>query len=115
MKSYHFKTVTDNDIIGWVKEDKIYTLSEYNQTKLPKENFQSRYLDCHGLVVNECYNRVMEFIESHYRLGTKKLTIVTGRSGRIKKEFEDWMRNNKFVRYFKLKQNKGSWEVYLRT
>ena len=115
MKSYHFKSVTDSDIIKWIGDDKVYSLPDYNQTKLPKENRISRYFDCHDLSINECYNQLMEFIESHYQYGSKKLTIVTGKSGSIRREFEEWMRNNEFVRYFKLKQNKGSWDVYLRS
>lgn len=114
MKSGSFRIVTDNDIKEWLRVDKSYKLPSYAQTKIYNPRIIPRYIDCHGLDINNAYHEVMEFIDLHSQHKTKKITVVTGKSGSIRKEFESWLRDHKQVRYFKLRPNKGSWDVFLR-
>lgn len=46
-------------------------------------------LDLHGLTVNDAYRATLDFIANSGRRST--LTIITGKSGQIRREFERWV------------------------
>jgi DNA-nicking Smr family endonuclease len=45
-------------------------------------------LDLHGLTVTDAYRASIDFVENS---GRKSMTIITGKSGQIRREFERWM------------------------
>jgi DNA-nicking Smr family endonuclease len=55
-------------------------------------------IDLHGLAINDAYHAVAEFVEHHQLLKTKKVIVVTGKSGIISKEFKSWLSGFKCVR-----------------
>jgi DNA-nicking Smr family endonuclease len=77
----------------------------------------STRLDLHGMTVQDAYNAVYEFLEQHSSLKTKKVHIVTGKSGMISKEFKTWVSNMKFVRRIEPIHDKkggiGSYNLWL--
>jgi DNA-nicking Smr family endonuclease len=62
-----------------------------------KNDALSTRLDLHGITVNEAYHAVAEFVEQHQLLKTKKVIVVTGKSGIISKEFKSWLGGFKCV------------------
>jgi dsDNA-specific endonuclease/ATPase MutS2 len=60
----------------------------------------SRKLDLHGYAVNEACVRFKEFITQHYDNGTKTVTIITGKSGQISKEFSVWCERLQIIRSY---------------
>lgn len=113
MKS-KFRQVSNKDIHRWLNEDRKVSIKPYVPLKQHKDTSINFSLDCHGKTVQQSFIEINNFIEDHYFLKTKSITIITGKSGQIHLEFSAWMKDNKFVRYIKLLQNKGSWKVYLR-
>lgn len=66
-------------------------------------------LDLHGLTVQEAHRASLDFIAtsgSH-----KKLTIITGKSGQIKQEFERWMEAIPKIHSVKAKCDGGAFTV----
>lgn len=55
-------------------------------------------LDLHGLTVQQAFLRVNEFLTVHYTIGSKMVTIITGKNGKIQDEFPHWCGNFTFVR-----------------
>ena len=52
-------------------------------------------LDLHGYTLQEAFDAFRDFLDRHYLLGTKKITIVTGKGpkeqGAVKREFPLWL------------------------
>ena len=52
-------------------------------------------LDLHGFTLQEGFEAFRDFLEKHYHLGTKKITVITGKGreeqGALKKEFPLWL------------------------
>ena len=74
-------------------------------------NFKSR-LDLHGLTIMEAYTSVMNHIDRAIENNHKKITVITGKSGKICEEFPEWIKNSKNVKRYELKNNKGSWTIW---
>lgn len=98
-----WKTVTDT----------VVPLGNPGSKKKPLRVFpitEPSILDLHGLTVQEAYDITMAF------LGTtthESVTIITGRSGIIRAEFERWVENLKVVRST-TSVNDGAFLVRLR-
>jgi hypothetical protein len=58
--------------------------------KYTYNDIDSRKLDLHGFTANSAWIRFKEFVEYHYANGAKSVVIITGRSGLIVKEFQEW-------------------------
>lgn len=107
------RKITSSDMKHWLSDEK-NSISEYKFTKnISYKNPLSSILDCHGLTVQESYEKIISFIDKHYDEKTRKITIITGKSGQIKVEFPLWMSLNKKVRCHTILNNGGSWYVYL--
>jgi DNA-nicking Smr family endonuclease len=73
--------------------------------------------DLHGMTVQEAFDHTIKLCARAYEYHINAITIITGKSGQIRREFEGWMDNpelSKFVRYFRCQSNGGSFVVYLR-
>lgn len=109
------KNFDENDIKEWLKDDKEYQVAEYVKTsnKFYGEVLTSVF-DCHHKSIQEAYVDLKDFIERHYENSSKFITVITGKSGDINREFKTWMEKNKFVRYISQNDNGGSWKVFIK-
>ncbi len=70
-------------------------------------------LDLHGLTVQQAFDATLNFLDRHYRVGSKEVLIITGRGttgqGLIKKEFDGWLRHPQIQKYVRTSvwQNRG--------
>lgn len=74
-------------------------------------------IDLHGLTVQQGFNKSLMFIKVHQGLGSRHCKIITGVSGRMRREFEGWMENQVFAKYveaIKEFDNHGSFIVTIR-
>ena len=83
-------------------------------TAVPMAQPVSTTLDLHGMTVQEAHGRVQSFVHQARRAGHERIVVITGRSGRIKQEFADWMCLNPDVRRFTEMNGGGAFEVRLR-
>lgn len=63
-------------------------------------------LDLHGMTVQRAFEETRDFIE---RTSHKRVTVITGRSGQIRAEFERWLEGFNIKSYSLL--NDGSFEI----
>lgn len=74
-------------------------------------------IDLHGLTVQQGFNKSMMFIKVHQMAGSRHCKIITGVSGRMRREFEGWVENpvfSKYVESIKEFDNRGSFIVTIR-
>ena len=52
-------------------------------------------LDLHGFTLQEAFDVFRDFLDRHYLLGTRKITVITGKGpkeqGALKREFPLWL------------------------
>lgn len=73
--------------------------------------------DLHGMTVQQAFDHTIKLVQRAYEYGIPQFTIITGKSGQIRQEFESWIDNpviGKFVRFVRPLPNGGSFYVYLR-
>lgn len=74
----------------------------------------SKILDLHGKTVHDSYTMVIEFINEALYMNIDNVTIITGRSGQIKREFNHWMeRFGNRIKSIKL-VNEGSYLIKIK-
>ncbi len=66
-------------------------------------------IDLHHLTVHSAYMAVTSFIEKSKNYDLKRVVVITGRSGQIKKEFPHWVSSYRFNEL----PNGGSFEIYI--
>lgn len=74
--------------------------------------------DLHGMVVDDAFKYVKELIVEASEYDVGELRIITGKSGRIFREFPQWMNLpllREYVRGHSLEQNGGSYLVFLHS
>lgn len=72
-----------------------------------------RRIDLHGLTVHDAHQETRRFLDDSRARGIRDVTIITGRSGGIRDEFERWMESSG-VRRVEPLRNGGSYRVRLR-
>lgn len=109
--------VTDRDIANRFGVSIRYKINpSYHEAKVRFNRSNTTLkLDCHGMTVQFAYELCRQFLQYHFDLQTKSVTIITGRSGIINVEFPTWMEFNQSVRNIKQCENKGSWIVNLKS
>lgn len=70
-------------------------------------------LDLHGMQIHPAYFQVNDHIKEARRLGLKKVTIITGKSGPINSEFVKWLEDRPEVRQITAKNGGGAYDVWL--
>jgi hypothetical protein len=70
-------------------------------------------LDLHGMTAAEAYAAFCAFVAGG-KGGYKYLTVVTGKSGVIRREFEHWTANCADIRRVDTLNGGGAFRVYLR-
>ena len=70
-----------------------------------------RTLDLHDYNLEDAYQACQEFIAEAYKDHIKKVEIITGKSGPIKREFPFWAESNHQVQYIEPSWHGGSFVV----
>jgi DNA-nicking Smr family endonuclease len=84
---------------------------------MSKEFELPKLIDLHGFTVQAGYNRTLMFIRLSALAGRRHCKVVTGISGKMRREFEKWMGTQVFKPYvesFKVFDNQGSFIITLR-
>jgi DNA-nicking Smr family endonuclease len=74
-------------------------------------------IDLHGLTVQQGFSKSLMFIKVHQMAESRHCKIITGVSGRMRKEFEAWIENPVFATYvdsIKEFDNHGSFIVTIK-
>ena len=78
-------------------------------------------LDLHQLTVEDAYQKTVQFIEKHYKIGSKKIQIITGKGregkGIIHMEFANWLdttRLKQYIREAKWTNDEGAMNIWLK-
>lgn len=74
-------------------------------------------VDLHGLTVQQGYNKTFMFVRLHRMYKSSHCKVVTGRSGKMKREFTGWMKNPQFapmVESYKEFDDRGSFILKLK-
>jgi len=72
-------------------------------------------VDLHVLTIQQGYDKTLMFLKIHKMRGSKACRVITGRSGKMNKEFPDWLKGPSFkTLYYKVYQDfhKGSWTIH---
>jgi DNA-nicking Smr family endonuclease len=73
--------------------------------------------DLHGMTVQQAFDHTIKLCARAYEYSLHQITIITGKSGQIRQEFEAWMDNPRlaaYVRFIRPLPNGGSFNVYIR-
>lgn len=78
-------------------------------------------LDLHQMTVQEAYLAAQQFIVRHYKIGTKRIQIITGKGregkGLIHGEFPGWLDTKSFKQYireWKWTNDEGAVDLWLK-
>ena len=78
-------------------------------------------LDLHQMTLQQAYQKTLQFIEKHYKIGSKKIQIITGKGregkGAIRAEFSGWLDTNLFRQYIrtvKWTNDEGAVDLWLK-
>ncbi len=78
-------------------------------------------LDLHRMTIQEAYLNTLQFVEKHYKIGTKSVQIITGKGregqGAIRLEFMGWLETPIFKQYIRKTQwtnDKGAVDLWLK-
>lgn len=69
--------------------------------------------DLHGMTVQAASGRASAYVAEASRLGIKKVTVITGKSGQIRQEFPTWMELNTLVQSISEANGGGAFTVKL--
>lgn len=68
--------------------------------------------DLHGMTTQQAYEHTKHFV--HRSDGSKKLTIITGKSGQIRNEFPHWMDKLPVVHAFAELPGSGAFNIWIK-
>lgn len=98
-ESKMFEPLTEQDRQVWESYiNNVLSRPEEPLIPLKEPSSTSRRLDLHGMTVGHAHGRVNDFIADHYDAGTESAVIITGKSGQISHEFQDWCKQHKCIR-----------------
>lgn len=94
-----FEPLSDQDQQDWqLYIDRVFNSppSEYIP---PKEQIGlKKRLDLHGMSLSEAHGHVNNFVADHAEAQTECITVITGKSGQINYEFQEWCKQIKSIR-----------------
>ncbi len=73
-----------------------------------------RILDLHDYSLEDAFQECQEFITEAYKDNIKKIEIITGKSGSIRKEFPFWAESNHQVQYIEPSWHGGSYIIKIQ-
>lgn len=74
-------------------------------------------IDLHGLTIQQGFSKSLMFIKVHQMAESRHCKIITGVSGKMRREFEGWIENPVFATYvesIKEFDNHGSFIVTIK-
>lgn len=74
-------------------------------------------IDLHGLTIQQGFSRSLMFIKLHQMAESRYCKIITGVSGKMRREFEGWIENAVFAKYvesIKEFDNHGSFIIKIK-
>lgn len=72
-------------------------------------------IDLHGITVDEAYHRTMEYLnESAPAAGLREVTVITGKSGVIRKEFPYWLERCSNIIVWQQQNDGGAFSIRLK-
>lgn len=77
------------------------------------EPVSQKVIDLHGLSLNAAHSQALSFIREAHRLGHKRIIVITGLSGEIRREFPLWIEDLPQVRKNTVLSGGGAFEVDL--
>jgi DNA-nicking Smr family endonuclease len=105
--------MTEEDKIVW--NEFVQNMNKYAPTVSYFPPVKRAYrLDLHGMTVDSAHKTTIDFIEKSKVSGLKHITIVTGLSGNIKKEFPYWLERNPHIAKIEQKSGGGAYKLYLK-
>lgn len=74
--------------------------SQPEETIIPLKEPQSlkRRLDLHGMTVSEAHGKVLNFVAEHFESQSENMVVITGKSGQISYEFQEWCKQLRCIR-----------------
>jgi len=110
--------------MGMLKKEDLDVWKSYIDKlyKSPEEKFipskakldLPKILDLHGMTIQRAFNETNMFLDRHYSIGSKLVTIITGKDGKINDEFPHWCDNFSFVKECEpLTDTRGQHGAYL--
>jgi hypothetical protein len=73
----------------------------------------SRVLDLHGQTVSDAFSAAKIFVEDAYFASVPNVTIITGKSGAIRREFSTWIARYP-VQRFELLSGGGAFRLFIK-
>lgn len=115
------KQLSEQDQRDWeLYIDKIFKSSS-NEIAIPvyKEDYTPRRrIDLHGMTVQQSYHALRQFIAEHSEAGSSDIVVITGKSGQIFQEFQEWCKGIKELRKWEpiidSKGGIGSFRLWLK-
>ncbi len=71
-------------------------------------------LDLHGLTLTQAHQKTMTFVRDAKLRGLKDVVIITGLSGKIKKEFPFWIENSPYIKRTEIRSGGGAYKIFLK-
>ena len=94
------KTVQPLDV-GMVEQDLPPRLKVRRAVMVPA----TYCLDLHQMTIQQAYQATLHFVEKHFKIGSKKIQIITGKGregkGLIHGEFMGWLDTKPFKQYIR--------------
>lgn len=106
-----------NNFVNGVKPIEREPPKELPRTKPKiKAEYQKNYIDLHGLTIHEAWAATLDYINRSQSKGLRKVRIITGTSGIIRREFPGWLASQNFKKLISSYSeiNQSSFLVYIR-
>lgn len=94
-----FEPLTEQDQQDWnLYIDRVFNSPQEQLIPLKEPQSLKRRLDLHGMTVSEAHGKVNNFVAEHFEAQTENIIIITGKSGQISHEFQDWCKQIRCIR-----------------
>ena len=71
-------------------------------------------LDLHGQTIHNAFNKVDQQLHQAHEIGWKRITVITGKSGPISSEFEEWVKARSEIKKIQPKNDRGAWVIWIK-
>ncbi len=94
-----FEPLSDQDRQDWqLYIDQIFNSPSSGPLPVKEPQYLRKRLDLHGMTVSEAHGKVNNFFLEHLESQTESAVVITGKSGQISHEFQDWCKQIKGIR-----------------
>jgi len=94
-----FEPLREQDQRDWnLYIDRVFNSPQETIIPMKEPQALKRRLDLHGMTVSEAHGKVNDFVADHNEAQTEHVVIITGKSGQIAHEFQDWCKQIRCIR-----------------